>query len=56
MVGPPDPVSNLRTIIFKEPLNETHLEKRYRELRADVQDWNHKFWTQHNSRFYQVTS
>ncbi|CAB3252044.1 unnamed protein product [Arctia plantaginis] len=53
MVGPPDPVSNLRTIIFKEPLNETHLEKRYRKLRADVQEWNQKFWTQHNSRFYQ---
>lgn len=55
MVGPPDPVSNLRTVIFRQPINETQLEKRYRELRAEVQEWNHKFWAQHNSRFYQVT-
>ncbi|XP_063821454.1 COA8 family protein CG14806, mitochondrial [Ostrinia nubilalis] len=53
MVGPPDPVSNLRKIIFKEPPNETPLEKQYRELRTEVQSWNHKFWTQHNTRFFQ---
>ncbi|KAL0893526.1 hypothetical protein ABMA27_013722 [Loxostege sticticalis] len=53
MVGPPDPVSNLRKIIFREPPNETALEKQYRELRTEVQSWNHKFWTQHNSRFFQ---
>ncbi|CAG5011365.1 unnamed protein product [Parnassius apollo] len=53
MVGPPDPVSNLRRIIFKQSANETKLEKRYRELRMEVQEWNQKFWTQHNSRFFQ---
>ncbi|XP_075970042.1 cytochrome c oxidase assembly factor 8 [Anticarsia gemmatalis] len=53
MVGPPDPVSNLRTVIFKEPPNESQLEKRYRQMRSEVQEWNHKFWAQHNSRFYQ---
>ncbi|XP_013140452.1 PREDICTED: APOPT family protein CG14806, mitochondrial [Papilio polytes] len=53
MVGPPDPISNLRKIIFKQPSNETRLEKRYRELRMEVQEWNQKFWTQHNSRFFQ---
>lgn len=54
MVGPPDPISNLRKIIFKQPSNETRLEKRYRELRMEVQEWNQKFWTQHNSRFFLV--
>lgn len=54
MVGPPDPVSNLRKVIFRIPPNETELEKRYRELRSEVQEWNQKFWEKHNSRFYQV--
>lgn len=54
MIGPPDPVSNLRRIIFKQSVNETELEKKYREMRAEVQDWNQNFWTEHNSRFYQV--
>lgn len=54
MIGPPDPVSNLRKIIFKQSVNETELEKKYREMRAEVQDWNQNFWTQHNSRFFQV--
>ncbi|XP_045446014.1 COA8 family protein CG14806, mitochondrial [Melitaea cinxia] len=52
MIGPPDPVSNLRTIIFRKPTNETNLEEKYRKLRMEVQDWNQKFWTQHNSRFF----
>lgn len=54
MIGPPDPVSNLRTIIFRKPANETNLEEKYRKLRMEVQDWNQKFWTQHNSRFFKV--
>ncbi|XP_013199447.1 COA8 family protein CG14806, mitochondrial [Amyelois transitella] len=53
MVGPPDPVSNLRKVIFKQPQDETALEKRYREMRSEVQDWNQEFWTRHNSRFFQ---
>ncbi|KAJ0180256.1 hypothetical protein K1T71_003660 [Dendrolimus kikuchii] len=52
MVGPPDPVSNLRRIVFREPSNETELEKKYRELRLEVQEWNQNFWTQHNLRFF----
>lgn len=56
MVGPPDPVSNLRKIIYKQPANESELEKRYRELRIEAQKWNHEFWTKHNSRFFQVNS
>ncbi|XP_068629682.1 COA8 family protein CBG23705, mitochondrial [Battus philenor] len=53
MVGPPDPVSNLRRIVFKQPANETGLERRYREMRTEVQEWNQRFWTQHNSSFFQ---
>ncbi|KAF9822393.1 hypothetical protein SFRURICE_017668 [Spodoptera frugiperda] len=53
MVGPPDPVSNLRKVIFRIPPNETELEKRYREMRAEVQEWNQHFWEKHNSTFYQ---
>ncbi|XP_030023529.2 COA8 family protein CG14806, mitochondrial [Manduca sexta] len=53
MVGPPDPVSNLRRIVFKQPENETTLEKQYRNMRSEVQEWNQNFWTQHNSRFFQ---
>ncbi|CAH2074719.1 unnamed protein product, partial [Iphiclides podalirius] len=53
MIGPPDPVSNLRRIVFKQPVNESGLEERYRKLRIEVQEWNQKFWTQHNSRFFQ---
>lgn len=56
MVGPPDPVSNLRRIVFKQPTNETKLEKKFRELRTEVQGWNQNFWTQHNSRFFQVST
>ncbi|CAK1552662.1 unnamed protein product [Leptosia nina] len=52
MVGPPDPVSNLRKIIFKKAATETQLEKKYRELRTEVQEWNQTFWTLHNSRFF----
>lgn len=56
MVGPPDPVSNLRRIVFRQPSGETKLEKRFRELRTEVQEWNQIFWTQHNSRFFQVST
>lgn len=55
MVGPPDPVSNLRRIVFRKPTNETSLERKYRKLRSEVQEWNQVFWTQHNSRFFKVT-
>lgn len=54
MIGPPDPVSNLRKIIFKKPKDETNLERKYRILRNEVQEWNQNFWTQHNSRFFKV--
>lgn len=54
LIGKPDPVSNLRPIIFKKSHNESKLEKKYREAREEVQLWNHTFWTKHNKSFIQV--
>ncbi|CAD6208326.1 GSCOCG00003332001-RA-CDS [Cotesia congregata] len=51
IIGPPDEVSNLRPIIFVKPSNETKLEKDYREAREATQNWNKKFWFDHNSKF-----
>ncbi|XP_011303338.1 apoptogenic protein 1, mitochondrial [Fopius arisanus] len=51
MIGPPDPVSNLRPIAFAESRNETKIEKQYREARESTHEWNHKFWSEHNARF-----
>lgn len=54
MIGPPDPVSNLRATIFARPTNETYIEKKYRELKEDTQQWNQEFWSKHNTNFIQV--
>ncbi|CAK9799321.1 COA8 family protein CG14806, mitochondrial [Anthophora quadrimaculata] len=51
MIGPPDPISNLRPIIFAKSDKENKLEKLYRELREDTQIWNQNFWTKHNINF-----
>ncbi|GAB6029871.1 Apoptogenic protein 1, mitochondrial, variant 2 [Chamberlinius hualienensis] len=51
-VRPPDPVSNLRLIDYKETPNDTEYEKLLRAKQVDVQNWNHQFWTSHNSKFY----
>ncbi|KAM9354753.1 cytochrome c oxidase assembly factor 8 [Pholidichthys leucotaenia] len=50
-VGPPNPLSNLRPIIYHIPENETELEKRLRNLRQETEDWNHNFWTNQNINF-----
>ncbi|XP_029981726.1 cytochrome c oxidase assembly factor 8 isoform X2 [Sphaeramia orbicularis] len=50
-IGPPNPLSNLRPIIYHIPENETELEKRLRHLRQDTEDWNHDFWTKQNVTF-----
>ncbi|KAF4517427.1 hypothetical protein B566_EDAN005036 [Ephemera danica] len=52
MVGPPDPVSNMRPILFHVPANETELEKNYRLQCGAVQKWNQEFWMNHNTRFF----
>ncbi|XP_017880377.1 APOPT family protein CG14806, mitochondrial [Ceratina calcarata] len=51
LIGPPDPISNIRPIIVARSENESKLEKIYREAREDTQTWNQHFWTKHNIRF-----
>uniref|UniRef100_A0A3Q3XAW3 Uncharacterized protein n=1 Tax=Mola mola TaxID=94237 RepID=A0A3Q3XAW3_MOLML len=50
-VGPPNPLSNLRPIVYRVPEEETELEKRLRHLRQETEDWNHDFWTKQNISF-----
>ncbi|XP_030299681.1 cytochrome c oxidase assembly factor 8 [Sparus aurata] len=50
-IGPPNPLSNLRPIVYHIPENETELEKRLRHLRQETEDWNHDFWTKQNVTF-----
>ncbi|XP_043515869.1 COA8 family protein CG14806, mitochondrial [Frieseomelitta varia] len=56
LIGPPDPVSNLRPIIFARSENESRLEKKFREAREDTQLWNQNFWTEHNNNFQKERS
>ncbi|KAL6264623.1 hypothetical protein P5V15_004724 [Pogonomyrmex californicus] len=56
VIGPPDPISNLRPIIFASPTKETYLEKKYRELREETQQWNQMFWSKHNTNFVEERS
>lgn len=51
VIGPPDPVSNLRPIVFARSPKETHLDKKYRELKQEAQEWNQAFWLRHNTSF-----
>ncbi|XP_076167951.1 cytochrome c oxidase assembly factor 8 isoform X2 [Ptiloglossa arizonensis] len=51
IIGPPDPISNLRPIIFAKYNGEKKLETQYRKAREDTQLWNQNFWTQHNTSF-----
>ncbi|XP_042356986.1 cytochrome c oxidase assembly factor 8 [Plectropomus leopardus] len=50
-IGPPNPLSNLRPIVYRVPENESELEKRLRHLRQETEDWNHDFWTKQNISF-----
>ncbi|XP_020513255.2 cytochrome c oxidase assembly factor 8 [Labrus bergylta] len=50
-IGPPNPLSNLRPIVYHVPENETELEKHLRHLRQETEDWNHDFWTKQNITF-----
>ncbi len=54
VIGKPDPVTNLRPIIFYVPEKETAIEKRYRLERYLLQEWNHRFWRRHNEMFVKV--
>ncbi|KAF3845095.1 hypothetical protein F7725_008258 [Dissostichus mawsoni] len=50
-IGPPNPLSNLRPIVYHIPENESDLQKRLRHLRQETEDWNHDFWTKQNISF-----
>ncbi|XP_054469370.1 cytochrome c oxidase assembly factor 8 [Anoplopoma fimbria] len=50
-IGPPNPLSNLRPIVYSVPENESELERRLRHLRQETEDWNHDFWTKQNISF-----
>ncbi|XP_039992350.1 cytochrome c oxidase assembly factor 8 [Xiphias gladius] len=52
-IGPPNPLSNLRPIVYRVPEGESELEKRLRRLRQETEDWNHDFWTKQNVTFSQ---
>uniref|UniRef100_A0A171B7B0 APOPT family protein mitochondrial n=1 Tax=Triatoma infestans TaxID=30076 RepID=A0A171B7B0_TRIIF len=51
IVGPPNPISNIRPIIFHIPRNETAIEKIFRHEREYVQKWHEEFWSNHNTKF-----
>uniref|UniRef100_A0A3Q3B5F5 Cytochrome c oxidase assembly factor 8 n=1 Tax=Kryptolebias marmoratus TaxID=37003 RepID=A0A3Q3B5F5_KRYMA len=50
-IGPPNPLSNLRPIVYRVSEDESDLERRLRRLRQDTEDWNHDFWTEQNISF-----
>ncbi|XP_029162778.1 APOPT family protein CG14806, mitochondrial [Nylanderia fulva] len=51
LIGSPDPVSNLRPIIFARSAKETYFEKKYINLREETQRWHQEFWIKHNTSF-----
>lgn len=55
-IGPPDKLSNLRPVIRHVPADETPLERELRLKRIEVEEWNQKFWTNHNQRFFKVSA
>lgn len=54
LIGPPDPLSNLRPIVRRVTLNESVLQHKLRELQDETQKWNQKFWSEHNTKFIRV--
>jgi len=53
LIGPPDPISNLRPIKITPSKNETPTQQKLRELRIEAQEFNQKFWLEHNREFTQ---
>nr|CAD7267507.1 unnamed protein product [Timema shepardi] len=52
MIGPPNPVSNLRPMILRVAPDESPLEKEYRLAREETAKWNELFWSKHNTSFF----
>ncbi|XP_060070902.1 COA8 family protein CBG23705, mitochondrial-like [Ylistrum balloti] len=53
-IGPPDPVSNLRPVKFHISKEDSSLAQSYRTQRQETQDWNQAFWSEHNTKFYEM--
>ncbi|KAJ8913819.1 hypothetical protein NQ315_003728 [Exocentrus adspersus] len=51
VIGPPDSISNLRPVIRGSLITETRLQRRLRESQDATQEWNQRFWSEHNSKF-----
>lgn len=54
-IGPPDKLSNLRPILRHEAKDETPLERELRLKRVEVEEWNQRFWQNHNQKFIKVS-
>lgn len=52
-VSSPHPMSNLRFMRRTPPANETDLERDLRMSQDNLQEWNHKYWQDHNKRFFE---
>ncbi|KAK4875025.1 hypothetical protein RN001_011447 [Aquatica leii] len=51
VIGPPNPKSNLRPIIRQRKLHETNMQQKLRKFQDETQEWNEKFWNEHNTKF-----
>lgn len=49
IVGPPDPVSNIRPLRLKQPTSKA--EKEVQKLKLQMWALKHEFWSQHNTQF-----
>lgn len=54
LIGPPDPVSNIRPVKFQVHPHETSAERTFRQKQAETIQWNQDFWQTHNTKFFQM--
>ena len=54
-IGPAHGVSNIRPYRIPQPPDETRLHRRYRLLKQETIQFNHKFWSQHNTQFNEAS-
>jgi hypothetical protein len=52
-VSSPHPISNLRLFQYSPNQQESDEEKRLRQMRSELQDWNQTYWENHNRLFNQ---
>lgn len=54
LIGPPDPISNLRPILRRNVTKESAMQQTLRDIQNTTQLWNQEFWTKHNANFIKV--